>query len=142
MCPHISLKERTQIRNLLQKWLTKKYGNTVFFHFPKDRNCDVCLTKITRSPCRRRQKGYIPRAEKFGEMLTKIVSEGCESRNNHRYAVVVQVLATRWIQSDRFKTRTSHQTESSLRKFLEPLEKPKVIHTDNSLEFGQACQAL
>ena len=75
-------------------------------------------------------------------MMTKIVSEGCESRNNHRYAVVVQDLATRWIQSDRCKTRTSHQTESSLRKFLEPSEKPKVIHTDNSLEFGPACQAL
>ena len=29
----------------------------------------------------------------------KVLSEGCESRDNHRYAVVVQDLATQWIQS-------------------------------------------
>ena len=35
----------------------------------------------------------IPRAEIFGDLITadhKVLSEGCESRNNHRYAVVVQ----------------------------------------------------
>ena len=33
----------------------------------------------------------------WGDLITvdhKIVSEGCESRNNHRYAIVVQDLAT------------------------------------------------
>ena len=37
-----------------------------------------------------------------GHLITanhKVLSEGCESRNNHRYAVVVQDLATQWIQS-------------------------------------------
>ena len=37
------------------------------------------------------------RAGKLGDMITadhKLLSEGCESRNNHRYAVVVQDLAT------------------------------------------------
>ena len=29
-----------------------------------------------------------------------------------------------------------------MQKFLEPERKPKVIHTDNSLEFGKACQDL
>ena len=29
----------------------------------------------------------------------KVFSEGCESRNNHRYALVAQYLATQWIQS-------------------------------------------
>ena len=36
----------------------------------------------------------------------------------------------------------SEETEKSSRKFLEPSEKPKVIYTDNSLEFGKACEDL
>ena len=72
----------------------------------------------------------------------KIVSEGCESRNNHRYAAVVQDLATQWIQSYPCKTKTSQETQRSLQKFLEPNRKPKVIYNDNSLEFGKACEDL
>ena len=72
----------------------------------------------------------------------KVLSEGCESRNNHRYAVVVQDLATLWIQSYPWKTKTSQETQMSLQKFLEPDWKPKVIYTDNSLEFGKACEEL
>ena len=72
----------------------------------------------------------------------KVLSEGCESRNNHRYAVVVQDLATQWIQSYPCKTKTSQETQRSLQKFLEPNRKPKVIYTDNSLEFGKACEDL
>ena len=37
----------------------------------------------------------------FGDLITadhKVLSDKCESRNNHRYAVVVQDLATQWIQ--------------------------------------------
>ena len=34
------------------------------------------------------------------------------------------------------------ETERSSRKFLEPSEKPKVIYTDSSLEFGKACEEL
>ena len=34
------------------------------------------------------------------------------------------------------------ETERSVRQFLEPSEKPKVIYTDNSLEFGKSCEAL
>ena len=30
----------------------------------------------------------------------------------------------------------------SLQKFLEPDRKPKVIYTDNSLEFGKSCEDL
>ena len=72
----------------------------------------------------------------------KVLSEGCESRNNHRYAVVVQDLATQWMQSYPCKTTTSQETQRSLQKFLEPNTKPEVIYTDNSLEFGKACQDL
>ena len=72
----------------------------------------------------------------------KVLSESCESRNNHRHAVVVQDLATQWIQSYPCKTKTSQETQRSLQKFLEPERKPKVIYTDNSLEFGKACEDL
>ena len=68
--------------------------HNVHTHFPKDRNCEICKrTKITRAPCRRRNGEAVPRADKFGDLTTadhKVPSEGCESRNNHRYAVVVQ----------------------------------------------------
>ena len=98
-----------------------------------------------RAPCRRRIGRVVPRAENFGDLITadyKIVSEGCESRNNHRYAVVVQDLATQWILSYPCKTKTSLETQKSLMKFLEPTRKSKVIYTDNSLEFGKACEDL
>ena len=82
---------------------------------------------------------------KFGDLITtdhKVLSEGCECRNNHRYAVVVQDLATLWIQSYPCKTKTSQETERSLQKFLEPNRKPNVIYTDNSLDIGKACEDL
>ena len=66
----------------------------------------------------------------------------CESRNNHSYAVVVQDLATQWIQSYPCRTKTSQETQRSLQKFLEPDWKLQVIYTDNSLEFGKACEDL
>ena len=71
-----------------------------------------------------------------------MLSEGSESRNNHRCAVVVQDLATQWLQSYPCKTKTSQETQKSLMKFLEPRRKPKVIYTDNSLEFGKSCEEL
>ena len=115
-------------------------------HFHNDRNCEKFeRTKITRAPCRRRNGEAIPRAVNFGDLITadhKVLSDNCESRNNHRYAVVVQDLATQWIQAYPCKNKTSQETQRSLQKFLEPERKPKVIHTDNSLEFGKACEDL
>ena len=81
----------------------------------------------------------------FGYLITaghKVFSECCESRNNHRYAILVQDLATQWIQSYPCKTKTSQETQRSLQKFLEPERKPKVIYTDNSLDFDKACEDL
>ena len=105
--------------------------HSVYTHFPKNRNCEICKrTKITRAPCRRRNGEAVPRAEKFGDLIAadhKVLSEGCESRNNHRYAVVVQDLATHWIQAYPCKTKTSQETERSLQKFLEPERNPKVF---------------
>ena len=76
------------------------------------------------------------------QQITKFSVKGCKSRNNHRYAVVVQDLATQWIQWYPCKTKTSQETQRSFLKFLEPNRKPKVIYTDNSLDFGKACEDL
>ena len=120
--------------------------HSVKTHFPKDRNCEICQrTKITRAPCRGRNGGAVPRDANFGDLITadhNFLSDKCESRNNHRYAVVVQDLATQWIQAYPCKTRTSQETQRSLQKFLEPDRKPEVIYTDNSLEFDKACEDL
>ena len=94
--------------------------HSVKTHFPKDRNCEICKrTKITRAPCRRRNGGAVPRAENFGDLIKadrKVLSDNCESRNNHRYAVVVQDLATQWIQAYPCKTKTSQETPEKLAK--------------------------
>ena len=78
-------------------------NHSVYTHFPKDRNCEIC----------QRTKSQLLRAEDvlaesylvqnfFGDLITadhKVLSEGGESQNSLRYAVVVQDLATQWIQS-------------------------------------------
>ena len=135
----VSLEPTTKRREDLGK-------HSVYTHFLNDRNCEICKrTKITSSPCRRRNGEAVPRADNFGDLITadhKVLSDNCESRNNHRYAVVVQDLATQWIQAYPCKNKTSQETQRSLQKFLEPERKPKVIYTDNSLEFGKACEDL
>ena len=82
MSSHIPLKERTRIRKVMLQKRRHKNGSTV-----------PMLTSV------KNQKRSILRTEKCGDLTTaehKILSEGCESRNNHRYAVVVQVLAIQW----------------------------------------------
>ena len=114
--------------------------HNILTHFPKDPNCEICRrTKITRAPRKRRVNNDIPRAPKFGDIITadpKVLSEEGESRNNHRYAIVVPDLAIQlkatYAKQDLHKKR--------LRKFPDPEENPKVIHTDNSLEFSIACE--
>ena len=133
----------TQIRNVQRKSIKEAQ---YFSHFPKDRNCEVCLrTKMTRAPCRKRTGDQVLWAQKFGDNITanhKVLNEGGDSGNNHRYSVMVRDLATQWIQSCRWNTQASQQMEWSLREFLEPSEKPKVIFTDTSLEFGKSCEDL
>ena len=117
--------------------------HSIFTHFPKDRNCDICLrTKIKGlhadhallQSCQERKNGDSITADH------KVLGEGCGSRNNHRCAVVVPYLATQWIQSYPCKTKTSQETQKSLQKFLEPTRKPKVIHTDISIQLGNSCE--
>ena len=54
----------------------------------------------------------------------------------------MQDLATQWLQSYPCKSNFPQGTGKSSRKFLEPSDKPSVMNTDNSLEFGKACEEL
>ena len=118
---------------------------------------DLMITKPTKTPkpkkrnprrnrvnhCVLRSRSGCKNSEKI--LITadhKVLSDNCESRSNHRYAVVVQDLAAQWIQAYPCKTKTSQETQRSLQEFLEPDRNPKVIYTDNSLEFGKASEDL
>ena len=84
---------------------------------------------MTRALCRRRTGEAVPRAEKF-DLITadhKVLNEEGESRNNHRCTIVVQDLATQCIQSDPCETKTSQETDKSLRKFLESSHSEKLL---------------
>ena len=90
--------------------------------------------RLQMAPCRKRAGDALPRAEKFADLITAdhmVLQEGDESRNNHRYAVVVQYFATQWIQAYPCKTKTSQEMERNVPKFLEPSEKPQVFFSDN-----------
>ena len=108
--------------------------HSVYTHFSKDRNCEICKrTKITRAPCRRRNGEAVPRAVNFGDLTTAQITKFSVKIVNletHRYAIVVQDLASQWIQSYPCKTNTSQERQRSLQKFLEPVRKPEVIYTD------------
>ena len=109
--------------------------HSVYTHIPKVPNCDICLkTKITRASCRRRAGTVVLRAEHIGDLITadhKFLSEESESRNNHRYAVVLQDLATQWLQSFSFMKNKNF-----------PGDPEESIYTDNSFEFGKFCEEL
>ena len=103
--------------------------HSISTRFPKDRNCDICQrTNMTRAPCRRRTGEPVLRADKFGDLITtdrKVLNEGSESRNSHRYAV-----CRIWPLNDGYNlTRAKPKflrKHKSLLKFLEPTAKPKV----------------
>ena len=89
---HISREDSDSERPTKVVEKSKLRKRSFYIHFPEDRNCDVCLrTEITSSPCRRRTgEASLPRAEKFGDLITadhNVLHEESESRNNHRYAV-------------------------------------------------------
>ena len=52
--------------------------HSVYTHFHKERNCEICQrTKITRAPCRRRNGGAVSRAENFGDLINSR-SQSCQ----------------------------------------------------------------
>ena len=90
-----------------QKWNRFRASTVYIRTFRRTKNVICLKTRATSVSCRRRTGTVAPRAEHFGDSITvdhKVLSGGCESRNNHRYAVVVQDLATQWFQSYPCKT--------------------------------------
>ena len=112
---------RTTSSGASQSSNRSKGKHHLFIHFSMDPSCEICKrTKITRAACRRNSKSHIHRATKFGDIITadyKILNEG-ESRNNQKYAIVVQDLATQWIHSHPYETKVSQETMRNLRQFL------------------------
>ena len=99
--------------------------HSVYTQFPKDRNCEICKrTKISRDPCRRRNGEAVPRADNFGDLITadhKVPSDNCESRNNYQYAVVVQDLATQWIQAYQCKKKLHKKPTEAFKSSWNPI---------------------
>ena len=140
MPAHISQDSNSELR---KKLVPNSRKHSIFTHFPKDRNCEVCLrTKMTRHSCRRRNSEAARRAEKFGDLVTadqKLLNEEGASRSNHRYAVMMQDLATDWIQSYLCKTKILQGTKKNARTVTKT---KSYVHSDNSLEFGESCGEL
>ena len=113
----------------------------------KDRNCEIGQrSKITRAPCRRRKGEAVPRADNFGDLKKKQITRFSVNIVNPETITDMQSWYRTWPLNGsrriRAKTKTSQETQRSLQKFLEPDKKPKVIYTDNSLEFGKTCEDL
>ena len=74
----------------------------------------------------------------FHELITaehKVLSEGRESRNNHRYAVVVQVLVTQW---NPCQTKTAQETEKNERTFTVTVAEAKSYSYRQFIRIWQA----
>ena len=83
------------VQFLYRKVCTVKH--VVFTHFPNDPDVQDHKGSVQKAP----KPSRAPR-EKFGDLITadhKTFNEEGESVNNHRKAVIVQHLATQWIQS-------------------------------------------
>ena len=93
-----------------------------------------------RASCRRRAGTGVPK--NVVDLITadlKILSEESESRNNHRYAVVVQDLTTQWLQSNPCKTKTSQENPEEHNEVSGADEEAKShLH----FEFGKSCEEL
>ena len=113
----------TQIRNVVRKWhpTSTMFILTSKTKRPKLRS--LLANQDDTGPVQKTQwRSSTSAIEKFGDLITadhRVLTEGGDSRDNHRYAVVVQDLATQWIQSSPCKRKTSQETERSIRKFLE-----------------------
>ena len=56
--------------------------HSVYIHFTKDRNCEICKrTKIRRAPCRRRNGEAVPRAANFGDLITAVTKSSVTIAN-------------------------------------------------------------
>ena len=120
-------------------WILVKHSG--YTHIPEDQNCEICQkTNITKAQFRRRIDRAVPRAENFGDLITadhKVLREGCDSRTT----IDVQSWCRTWPHNGSRQIRA----KPKLHRNLEPDWNPKIIYTDNSLEFlefGKSCEDL
>ena len=102
-------------------------------------------TNITRAPYRRRNGEAVTRAVNLGDLITadhKVARDNFESRNNHRYAVVVKDLPRNGSRRIRAKTKFHQKSRDACKSSWNPRGKQKSFFTGNSLEFGKACEDL
>ena len=119
MHPHTVL--QNQIGNILRQW-------------QRNRGSIHSLPKRPRLRClleNQNNKGSLQKTHwrsstscrKFGDSTTadhKVLNEGCESRDNHRYAVVLQDLAARWMARGMGSPRHVHNRRRRTREGPEP----------------------
>ena len=83
-----------------QKWNRVRVSTVSARTFRRTQIAISASRQTMRASCRRRAGTVVPRAENVGDLITadhKVLSEVSESRNNHRYAIVVQDMATQWL---------------------------------------------
>ena len=93
--------------------------NTVFILIPW--SCEICQRTVSQGPVQKTNGAAVPRAENVGDLTTadhKVLSDNCESRNNHRYAVVVQDLANSMYPSISVQNKNFTRNPEKLAKVL------------------------
>ena len=111
------------LRNHVVPFLYRKSGSRkliVFTHFSKDPNFEVRRPNPELRGFRAEDalKFFIHLAVKSVDRISadhKILNEQGEPCNTHRYAVIVQDLATEWIQSHQCKIKPSQKTRELCR---------------------------
>ena len=84
-----------------------------------------------QGPCRRRNGGAVPRAENFGDLITadhKVLSGNCESRNNHRYAIVVRIWPLNGCSRVRVKQKLRRKHKEACKSSWSQIESLKHLH--------------
>ena len=87
------------------KAVSKK--QSVYTHFPQDRNFEICKRINITALCRKRTGEAVPRVKKIGDFGTRFGNSMDTTLSG--------------------QNQNSQETEKSLRKFLEPSKKSKVI---------------
>ena len=114
------------------KVVSKSRKHSIYTHFPKDRNCWVCLR--TRAPCRSRIGKALLRAGKFGDLITadhQVLNEEGEIFPLNGFNLV---RSKQRLYRRRYRV---HGNSPSRRK-----NQMLFIYTDNSLELGKSCEDL
>ena len=145
MPAHPSEREISDSEGDASKVETQKRKHCTYTHFPKDRNCDICLrTKITRVPCRTRDEGSTPRAEKFGDLITadhKVSMKEVNPRTTIGTLSCYKISPLSGYNLIRARTRIRRRRRRVYENFWSR-HKSQKLFSDNSLEFGKSCEEL